>query len=134
VNLTNFENEDSYPNWSPDGSKIAYTSFGGQFGDPEIFLMNSDGSRKVNLTNDLAEDFDPAWSPDGSQIVFSRSTGAHFHLYKMDADGSDVVQLTDLEYNDAYVAWSPDGRRSASPASTRTAPARSSRSTPMGAH
>jgi Tol biopolymer transport system component len=65
----------------------------------------------VNLTNDLAEDFDPAWSPDGSQIVFSRSTGAHFHLYKMDADGSDVVQLTDLEYNDAYVAWSPDGEK-----------------------
>src|SRR4029453_5945596 len=83
VNLTNYENEDSYPNWSPDGTKIAFTSFRGQFGDPEIVVMNADGSNPVNIPNDLAEDFDPAWSPDGSRIVFSRSTGAHFHVYVM---------------------------------------------------
>jgi TolB protein len=73
--------------------------------------MSSDGSDQVNITEDLAEDFDPAWSPDGSRIVFSRSTGAHFHVYVMDADGSNVQQLTDVEYNDAYVTWSPDGKK-----------------------
>ena len=91
VNLTNFENEDSYPNWSPDGLKIAYTSFRRSVRRPGDLPHEPRRERKGESTNDLSEDFDPAWSPDGSQIVFSRSTGAHFHVYKMDADGSDVV-------------------------------------------
>jgi Tol biopolymer transport system component len=101
ANVTNAEGEDSYPAWSSDGSKIAFTSFRGSFGNPDIFVMSPDGSGLLNITDDLAEDFDPAWSPDGSKIVFSRSTGGYFHVYTMDADGTDVQQLTDLDFNDA---------------------------------
>jgi Tol biopolymer transport system component len=69
TNVTNEGAEDSYPAWSPDGSKIAFTSFRGQFGNPDVFVMDPDGSDLVNITDDIAEDFDPAWSPDYSILV-----------------------------------------------------------------
>src|SRR5438552_15716628 len=38
------------PAWSPDGTRIAFTS--ARTGDNEIFVMNADGTGQVNLTND----------------------------------------------------------------------------------
>ena len=56
INLTNHEAEDFGPAWSPDGTKIAFTS------DPEIYVMNADGSNQINLTNHVEKDRGPAWS------------------------------------------------------------------------
>ncbi len=56
------------PRFSPDGSRIAFTSDRG--GGDNIWLMNADGSDMRQLTN---EDFrllnQPSWSPDGQYIV-----------------------------------------------------------------
>ena len=41
---------DVLPEYSPDGSKIAFVS--GRDGNGEIYLMNADGSGVKNLTND----------------------------------------------------------------------------------
>ena len=60
---------DSDPSWSPDGSKIAFTSF--RDGNAEIHVMNADGSDPINLTNNPAWDYAPAWSPDGTRIAFA---------------------------------------------------------------
>jgi Tol biopolymer transport system component len=87
--------EDSHPNWSPDGSKIAFDSdiappyTGGQ----EIFVMNADGTNPVRLTNNTVSDLAPAWSPDGTKIVYqhaSESTGAP-EIHIMNADGSGDI-------------------------------------------
>ena len=48
--------------WSPDGSRLAFT-YGGC--DAVIYLLDLDGT----LTR-LAEGYGPTWSPDGSRIVF----------------------------------------------------------------
>ena len=50
---------DSGPAWSPDGTKIAFTSDRG--GDDEIYVMNADGTGPTNLTNNDAFDFEPDW-------------------------------------------------------------------------
>lgn len=57
--LTNNNYEDSYPVWSPDGSKIAFAS--DRDGNWEIYVMNADGSNPKYLTNNLAEDTKPDW-------------------------------------------------------------------------
>src|SRR6266702_4679032 len=59
------------PSWSPDGKKIAFTTTG-EFGTPEIFVMNADGSNPTRLTDDVGvwDDFDSAWSPDGTRIAY----------------------------------------------------------------
>jgi Tol biopolymer transport system component len=45
ANVTNSEGEDSYPAWSPDGSKIAFTSFRGSFGNPETLARGMPARR-----------------------------------------------------------------------------------------
>ncbi|MCA1693055.1 MAG: hypothetical protein LC733_12990, partial [Actinobacteria bacterium] len=69
TNLTNNPANDNAPNWSPDGSKIFFSSnrpSGG--GGNEIWVMNADGSNPVNVTNLSSNDSVPVFSPDGSQI------------------------------------------------------------------
>lgn len=59
---------DMQPRFSPDGSKIAFTSDRG--GGDNIWIMNADGSDKRQVTK---EDFrllnNPTWSPDGQYIA-----------------------------------------------------------------
>jgi dipeptidyl aminopeptidase/acylaminoacyl peptidase len=89
------------PNWSPDGSKIAFTKEAEN--DPgEIFVMNADGSEQTRLTN-TAFNNDPTWSPDGSKIVFSESDA----IAVMNADGSEKTTLG----LGSDPSWSPDGTK-----------------------
>ncbi len=62
--LTNIAGLDWLPRWSPDGKKIAFTSY--RDGNWEIYVMNSDGSEQKRLTysNGIKiHSLDPSWSP-----------------------------------------------------------------------
>ena len=65
VNLTNHPAYDFEPSWSPNGSKITFTS--GRVLEPynyDVFVMTSKGRDLRNLTaNSLADDYQPDWSP-----------------------------------------------------------------------
>ena len=51
---------DRDPCFSPDGSKIVFTS--NCDGNWEIYIMNIDGSGQINLTNNPTSDRDPSFS------------------------------------------------------------------------
>jgi len=59
--LTADPGTDVVPAWSPDGRKIAFSS--NRDGNPEIYVMNDDGSGQTRLTTDPGTDVVPAWSP-----------------------------------------------------------------------
>ena len=114
VNLTKGRhNVNHSPVVSPDGTKIAFTSYRDE--NFEIYVMDADGKNPKNLTLHLDDDTSPAWSPDGTKIAFgSRQVREdilnHSDIFVMKADGTDRINLTRNPHafnNDP--SWSPDG-------------------------
>lgn len=55
-----------YPNWSPDGKKIACTSAGYR----GIYIMDTDGSNLTEITSDPSSGFKFVWTPDSKNVVY----------------------------------------------------------------
>ncbi len=100
------------PSWSPDGTRVVFSS---NFdGDDEIYMINVDGSGIAKLTHNYnILDRDPAWSPDGETIVFAsdRNSPGQTELFSIRPDTTNLMQLTDSQGSSYQPAWSPDGRQ-----------------------
>jgi TolB protein len=105
VNLTRSKAENTFPAWSADGKRIAFTS--DRDGRLQIYVMDADGNNVRRLTDNQSTDRAPAWSPDGKKIAFCREQ----EVYVMDADGSNPMNLTDNPSFNGDPTWSPDGKR-----------------------
>ena len=113
--------KDTWPTWSPDGTKIAFASQGRDCcenpGRSEIYVMNKNGTNITRLTFDEpSDDWKPWWSPDGSQIVWEKPfyPGHATYIWVMDADGSNANQITaGTSSPSGYKnpSWSPNGDR-----------------------
>ncbi|TDP63712.1 DPP IV N-terminal domain-containing protein [Bradymonas sediminis] len=99
---------DTSPSWSPDCSKIAFTS--GRSGGPQIYVMNADGSNQRRLTYQGSYNTQPSWSPSGNLIAFSaRDERGAFDIFTVNLEGS-IERLTQDQGNNSDPAFSPDGR------------------------
>ncbi|MCY7398091.1 MAG: amidohydrolase, partial [Sphingomonas bacterium] len=108
-----------HPRFSPDGTRIAFTSDRG--GGDNIWLMNANGSDKRQVTK---EDFrllnQPTWSPDGRFIVAKkhfttgRSLGTgEIWLYHVSGGGGVLLVKRESEKHQKELGepvFSPDGK------------------------
>jgi TolB protein len=83
------------PVWSPDGTKIAFTT--NRDGNPEIYVMNRDGGNVRRMTNSPSIDVSPTWSPNGGQLAWVSDRTGTPKIYIMNADGTGQRALINEE-------------------------------------
>jgi Tol biopolymer transport system component len=80
------------PVWSPDGGRIAFDAR--VDGNPDIWVMNADGSQPQRVTTEVSEDVTGAWTPDGNSIVFCSNRSGELQLWRAPAGGGAASQFT----------------------------------------
>ena len=90
--------------WSPDGKRLVFTS--SRDGNPELYVVNVDGTNLRRLTYNPAADTTPTWSPTGAQIAFTSDRTGSPQVYMVNADGTGLRRVTYEPYCDRPT-WSP---------------------------
>jgi Tol biopolymer transport system component len=112
----------SWPAWSPDGSRIAFSSVRRD----GIWVMNADGASLRRVTTSPTIDLQPTWSPDGRRLAFARTVpGYNTEVFVVGVDGKGLRRLTSNRGGDGDPDWAPNGKRIAWSFSASRAGARS---------
>jgi len=121
LRLTESPEEDLFPTWSPDGSRLAFARQGGDAATICEVPALGGSVRQLATAGDVIEGL--SWSPDGSELVFSSQDGRQetLRLFRLELETLEVHELTDppgvfvgeISYGggDTDPEHSPDGRQ-----------------------
>jgi Tol biopolymer transport system component len=99
---------DSSPQYSPDGSRVAFRS--NRSGSNEIWVSDSSGRIPVQLTHYAGPlTGTPRWSPDGMSIAFDTRPEGQADIYVVSSIGGTPRRVTKSEFEDVVPSWSRDG-------------------------
>jgi Tol biopolymer transport system component len=91
------------PDWSPDGTKIAFDNnfqackTGTSTCTNDVFVMPANGGTVTQLTHQFGDNYDSTWSPQGDKIAFTHAKGAQFKQqqnYTMNPGGTEITRIT----------------------------------------
>lgn len=106
-NLISSSGLQSSPEYSPDGTSIAFMS--DRNGWLELWVARADGSDPRQLTWLHGEGGAPRWSPDGRQIAFDVRTQGHHEICSVSAGGATLRHLVADAFENGAPSWSRDG-------------------------
>jgi Tol biopolymer transport system component len=108
VRLTHDPAWDYHPSFSPDGTRVLFTSRRG--GEPALWIVPASGGEASPLGVDGSGDFYSSWAPDGRSIVLDlRAQGGPPDLYRFWLGSQNLERLTEFPGLDAHPSFSPDG-------------------------
>jgi Tol biopolymer transport system component len=106
--LTDGFSGDFDPVWSPDGSRLVFSS--ARTGNRTLWSARDRLAQPAPLTNGVAIDERPAFSPDGQQVAFVSDRGGRRGIWVVNVEGGTPRLIAPADVVDT-ISWSPDGRR-----------------------
>lgn len=108
-NISNYlEDDDEYPQWSPDGKYIVYSRQVPIMG-PWVIVYSVQSKKEINLTPDgMGGSQIPKWTPNGKvYFYYSNDYGDYHGMFVMNPDGSNKKKILDIDvdiyfYSDSY--------------------------------
>ena len=127
---------DTNPRWSPDDSKLIFTSKGREPNKTQLYVINADGGEAKIMAESDESLGSIQWSSDGKSVMYLSKVwteekpetdvkvvsrikyklnaagffeGRRSHIF-LAKDGRKPKQLTDGEYDVEYAAWNPNRR------------------------
>lgn len=97
------------PRWSPDGSKVVYTSYRTSF--PDIYQIDFSSRRISLLASFKGTNSGGRFSPDGSRLAMVLSGEGNPEVYVGNAQARQLRRLTNNQSVEASPTFSPDGGR-----------------------
>jgi TolB protein len=116
IQLTDSQNYEAAPSWSPDGLWLVYESYSGEeAGGLDIYIRSIDGGEPIQLTDHSAADYTPAWSSQGRQIAFVSNRSGEPEIWLADLDKNAEERFRNISQNalawESNPSWSPDGSK-----------------------
>lgn len=109
VALTSETGRNSRPVFSPDASKIAFEKW--QAGlNPDIWIIEADGSSPVQVTTDPAVDSIPNWYPEGDRLLFRTNRTGNAQFWSVVVNSSKESKVIDIGRDVDHARLSPNGR------------------------
>jgi len=91
--ISHFNSLSIEPAVTPDGTKIAFTSFAR--GNPAIFILSTDSGRRLPFYNQVASmNATPNFTPNGQQILYSSTASGWAQIYVANIDGSNLRRIS----------------------------------------
>lgn len=106
--LTSSSSLNISPRWSPDGDKIAFTSY--IMENPDLLILPLNDRKAYRLSNQQGLNTAPAWSPDSKKIALTMTKDGNPEIYVMEIKGGKTRRLTNHSAIDSSPSWSADGR------------------------
>jgi dipeptidyl aminopeptidase/acylaminoacyl peptidase len=110
---------DTDPQWSPDGTKIAFVSnrTGKEYEqnrNADVWVIGADGGQVTKISDHEEGDNSPRWSPDGKTIAFIGRVREEEHpkiwLAPSAAGSSSVLAARNLDLIPSDLDWAEDGK------------------------
>ena len=106
--LTDGESIVLAPRFSPDGSKLIYTSY--ETGFPRVYLLDLATRRHSPIIETADMTFAPRFSPDGRWVLMSMTLQGNTDIYEVEVATRKARRLTRSNAIDTAPSYSPDGK------------------------